>query len=221
MLRKEHTHNFNAPFINQPTDFLPSDLADRTQTNILNSPPDWFPYAVKTSPMEVVYSKEFPRNITPLLIQDQQQGNFCYRFRRTTPHTNTCQCWWCDFRENYLQKNFLTSIKKLTHLKNPELREVFISKYSAGDFLGIHHDDKKGDIAFVLNLTRNWKPEWGGNLMIQSGPNSWVTLSPKFNSIILLDVHGEGGHNHLVTEVTQAAPHDRIAITGWVSEEVQ
>ena len=52
--------------------------------------------------------------------------------------------------------------------------------YSKGCFLGNHRDDHHPDnrVAFVLNLTRHWKLDWGGLLLLEAVPNSPPIIVP-------------------------------------------
>lgn len=90
-----------------------------------------------------------------------------------------------------------------------------LTAFGPGDFLTRHRDDvtsERRKIAFVLNLTEGWHPDWGGLLQFfhDSGEtrDSW---SPLFNSLCLFDVK----HVHSVTCVAPFAPRARLAISGW------
>ena len=39
---------------------------------------------------------------------------------------------------------------------------MFLSRYKSGHFLAPHSDINNGKLAFVFNLTKNWKPQYGG-----------------------------------------------------------
>jgi Rps23 Pro-64 3,4-dihydroxylase Tpa1-like proline 4-hydroxylase len=89
------------------------------------------------------------------------------------------------------------------------------TRYSAGSFLTRHSDrivEERRRIAYVLNLTPHWHPDWGGLLQFfqQDGVprDAW---EPRFNSLSLFDV----SHIHSVTYVTPFAAGERFALTGW------
>ena len=89
------------------------------------------------------------------------------------------------------------------------------TRYSAGQFLTRHSDrvvEERRRIAYVLNLTPRWHPDWGGLLQFfqQDGVprDAW---EPRFNSLSLFDVT----HIHSVTYVTPFAAGERFALTGW------
>ena len=89
------------------------------------------------------------------------------------------------------------------------------TRYGPGHFLTRHSDQvaqERRRIAYVLNLTPRWHPDWGGMLQFfeQSGvPRD--TWEPRFNSLSLFDV----SHIHSVTYVTPFAAEPRLALTGW------
>jgi len=89
------------------------------------------------------------------------------------------------------------------------------TRYGPGNFLTRHSDkvvQERRRIAYVLNLTPRWHPDWGGMLQFfeQSGVprDAW---EPRFNSLSLFDV----SHIHSVTYVTPFAAGSRFALTGW------
>lgn len=88
--------------------------------------------------------------------------------------------------------------------------------YSPGDFLTAHDDDFPGKnrvAAYVLNLTPQWRMEWGGLLAFHDdGATQAHALMPDFNRLNLFRVP----RRHSVTEVTRAAAFRRYAITGWM-----
>src|SRR5207244_3958354 len=92
--------------------------------------------------------------------------------------------------------------------------EMFASKYSPGSFLSPHHDGGNGRAAFVVNLSREWLPQWGGLLTFLN--DDWRTVrrvcTPAFNPLCLFELPGDRAVPHLVTQVVA---HHRLAFTGW------
>lgn len=88
--------------------------------------------------------------------------------------------------------------------------------YSPGDFLTGHDDDFPGKnrvAAYVLNLTPQWRMEWGGLLAFHDDETARAdALMPDFNRLNLFRVP----RRHSVTEVTRAAAYRRYSITGWM-----
>lgn len=88
--------------------------------------------------------------------------------------------------------------------------------YSPGDFLTGHDDDVAGKgriAAYVLNLTPQWRAEWGGLLLFPDAAGDRAeAFVPGFNRLSLLRVP----QPHSVSEVSRAAAFRRYAITGWL-----
>ena len=89
--------------------------------------------------------------------------------------------------------------------------------YAEGDFLTGHHDDIDGKnrrAAYVFNLTREWRAEWGGLLLFHDADGQIRNgLVPTFNALNLFAVP----QHHSVSEVTRAARGARrYSVTGWL-----
>lgn len=114
----------------------------------------------------------------------------------------------------------LDAVRKVTGIASLTPPSAQITSFAPGDFLTRHKDDvtaEKRKVAFVLNLTENWHPDWGGLLQFfrDSGEtrDSW---SPVFNSLCLFDVK----HVHSVTCIAPFSPKVRLAISGWFHEKI-
>ncbi|WP_343640133.1 2OG-Fe(II) oxygenase family protein [Roseateles sp.] len=88
--------------------------------------------------------------------------------------------------------------------------------YSRGNFLTTHDDHVDREdrrIAYVINLTRRWRPDWGGMLHFTAEDGSVLdTFFPHFNSLSLFTVP----QRHFVSYVPPFAMAERQAITGWL-----
>lgn len=116
-------------------------------------------------------------------------------------------------------------------LSSPATRDVFravtgaadigfadghASRYRAHHFLSTHDDrvDAMGRrAAYVLNLTPEWRPDWGGLLLFYDRHgNVERGFTPAFNSLNLFAVP----QAHSVSWVTPLAAQPRYAVTGWL-----
>ena len=79
------------------------------------------------------------------------------------------------------------------------------------------HEDGDYELAFILNLSKDWRYEYGGCLTIVDGENVKMIL-PEFNSLVLLLLKRDG-IKHFVTQVSTFAPDVRIAFSGWYVRE--
>jgi Rps23 Pro-64 3,4-dihydroxylase Tpa1-like proline 4-hydroxylase len=67
--------------------------------------------------------------------------------------------------------------------------------------------------AYVINLTRSWRPDWGGLLhFCDEDCNVSETYYPHFNSMSLFAVP----QDHFVSFVPPYAQGERLAVTGWL-----
>lgn len=125
--------------------------------------------------------------------------------------------------ENVALKNFKSEMNKKSLLETfSQVSQQNIIKASAqatcyqkGDFLTRHNDvvPSEGRVyAYVLGLTKQWHPDWGGLLQFfeQDGTPT-MSFAPQFNSLTIFDV----SKIHSVTYVTPFAKSKRLSITGW------
>ncbi|WP_105255007.1 2OG-Fe(II) oxygenase [Pseudoalteromonas sp. T1lg75] len=87
--------------------------------------------------------------------------------------------------------------------------------YDKGYFLTRHNDvvPSEGRVyAYVLGLTPQWHPDWGGLLQFYEQDGTPTrSYSPIFNSLTIFDVH----KIHAVTYVAPYASAKRYSLTGW------
>ncbi|MFQ5609166.1 MAG: 2OG-Fe(II) oxygenase [Woeseiaceae bacterium] len=117
---------------------------------------------------------------------------------------------------NYLNSDeMLQFVMDVTGRDDLKSADAQFTRYTPGQFLTRHRDDPKAEerrIAYVISLTKNWHPDWGGLLQFyEEDGTTRDTWAPKFNSISLFDVH----HIHSVSYVTPFAMEQRLSLTGW------
>ena len=111
---------------------------------------------------------------------------------------------------------FLDFARQLTG--DPAIRMVSAIgvRYRAGHFLRAHNDlanDEDRAFAYVINLSRQWSPDWGGLLHFLDPEQRRVvdTFTPLWNSLSLFRVP----QPHVVSLVAPWAGSARYSITGW------
>lgn len=111
---------------------------------------------------------------------------------------------------------FLSVMRQITGI--PDVNRVYAqaTMYAPGSFLLAHDDHVDAEerrLAYVINLTRQWRPDWGG-LLHFSRPDGTVsdTFFPHFNSMSVFAVP----QTHFVSYVPPFAQGERQAITGWL-----
>ena len=94
--------------------------------------------------------------------------------------------------------------------------DAHASRYRPGHFLTAHDDQMESmgrKAAYVLNLTPEWRPDWGGLLQFYDGSgNVSRAFTPAFNVLNLFRVP----QTHSVSWVTPIAAAPRYAVTGWM-----
>ena len=110
----------------------------------------------------------------------------------------------------------LDFLRTVTGAADIAFADAHASRYRASHFLTAHDDEIEGQgrrAAYVLNLTPEWRSEWGGMLLFhdQAG-NVTRGFRPTFNTLNIFAVP----QPHSVSYVTPLAPHPRYAVTGWL-----
>lgn len=111
---------------------------------------------------------------------------------------------------------FLSVMRRVTGIQEVNRVYAQATMYAPGSFL-LAHDDRvdveERRLAYVINLTRHWRPDWGGMLHF-SRPNGDVseTFFPHFNSMSVFLVP----QTHFVSYVPPFSQGPRNAITGWL-----
>lgn len=114
---------------------------------------------------------------------------------------------------------FLALVQGVTGDDRIDFADAQATRYRPGHVLTGHDDAAEGKnrlYAYVLNLTRDWRADWGGVLAFE-GPDGHIEagFAPVFNALNLFAVP----MRHAVTQVASFAPRDRLAITGWLRSQ--
>jgi len=111
---------------------------------------------------------------------------------------------------------FLSFIRAVTGLSRIAFADAQATRYRSGHFLTRHDDDVAGKnrlAAYVLNLTPDWRADYGGNLLFL-GPDGHVEEAyvPRFNALNIFAVP----KGHAVSIVAPFAKNARYSVTGWL-----
>lgn len=90
--------------------------------------------------------------------------------------------------------------------------------YSRGHYLNVHDDtgdNKERRAAYVMGFTKDWRMDWGGNLLFLEDQDIGKGFVPSFNSLTLFKVP----RKHIVTQVSNFAGAGRYSITGWLRDD--
>jgi Rps23 Pro-64 3,4-dihydroxylase Tpa1-like proline 4-hydroxylase len=122
-----------------------------------------------------------------------------------------------EFAEALHQPHVLQYWRALTGNERVERLSVMAARYLPGHFLTPHDDFHAGEgreVTWILNLSRDWKPEWGGLLHVMDAGQTRITHSivPAFNTLTLFIPP----RPHFVSQVANFARLPRYTLTGWM-----
>jgi Rps23 Pro-64 3,4-dihydroxylase Tpa1-like proline 4-hydroxylase len=104
---------------------------------------------------------------------------------------------------------FISDMPDISHVNGQ------CTRYRPGHYLLPHEDEDVQEgrrVAYVLNLSRHWAADWGGQLQFLDATGQvTASLVPRWNSLSLLRVP----QRHQVTLISPWAGQDRLAVTGW------
>lgn len=197
---------------NEVTDFLDKEMLESWWTASLHPASNLgrdIPRVADNLPFITFYRGQ--------LQERMGRGEFCYSFDRASEsHYDNCHCKLCVIFKLIRSEEMKEIFRGVSGISVKTPKVIFASRYQAGDFLSYHTDQGNGELAFVLNLTRNWKPWYGGNLVFLTPDLTSIkyTITPKFNSLTIFRVP-PGGVPHYVEQVAAGVKEKRLAITGW------
>lgn len=114
---------------------------------------------------------------------------------------------------------FLAFIRTLTGDDRAAFVDSRATRFRQGHYLTAHDDLEPGKarlFAYVLNLTPDWRPDWGGMLQfIDADGHLAEAYAPRMNALNIFAVP----QNHAVGMVTPMAAADRYCITGWIRSQ--
>jgi Rps23 Pro-64 3,4-dihydroxylase Tpa1-like proline 4-hydroxylase len=120
-------------------------------------------------------------------------------------------------RQTLSSPEFINMLNEITGLNLTKLTTLFMSKYKSGNYLSPHSDKGNGRLAFVINLSKFWKPQYGGALHFMNDQRTEVidTFVPNFNTFSIFHVPDGKGIPHFVGHVAPNVKFNRFAVSGW------
>jgi len=158
--------------------------------------------------------------MTALIHAGAQKGfQYCFDSYRLSDLVDEGRLMAGPLFEFYRELNSAPVLESLRGLaQDPDIAfcDAQVTRYRPGHFLTQHDDEVAGkhrSLAFVLNLTPQWRTDWGGVLLFH-GPEGRVEggYAPRFNALNLFKVP----QAHSVSLVAPFAAQSRLSITGWV-----
>lgn len=168
-------------------------------------------------------SKPFPHLILPNFFKNAKelksalleetfhyQNSDLFQFYQTTDCSKAKTKVVKDFHEFFGSKEFLSFISEITGKK---LTSIDMSGFVYGDtdYLLPHDDCLEGrKVAYVVNLSENFKEENGGALALFKNKKVVKRIVPKFNTFIIFEVSDKSLH-----EVEEVVGNKRVSFAGW------
>lgn len=110
---------------------------------------------------------------------------------------------------------FVALMRAITGHQDIAWADAHATNFAPGHFLMRHNDEMPGAhrrAAYVLNFTRDWRPDWGGYLQFfDEDGNIARGVRPLFNAINIFAVPCD----HSVGAVSPFAGAPRLSVTGW------
>jgi len=141
---------------------------------------------------------------------------FSYRFKKSISDTHypECKCVVCSITKAIKGQSFIALLSKIVGCKNLIPNEIFFSNYGEGDYLNLHHDIKKGDIAVTISFTYDWHPTYGGILhFVDDDNNIFKSIIPRAGDLNIFFLEPEKGLNHFVSNVV--VNKNRFMVSSW------
>ena len=109
--------------------------------------------------------------------------------------------------------------RRVTGIQGIVKADAHATAYGPSHFLTRHLDygeDRERRAAYVLGMTKDWQPDWGGLLLFLNEKQD-VTEGylPRNNVLTIFDIK----YLHTVTQVSSFAGGIRRAITGWFRDD--
>lgn len=144
-----------------------------------------------------------------------------YQFLRTIDIKHSKNKKLQDFRKSLLNDEFIDFIENITQSTLDRKKiDLHSLKLLNTHYLLCHDDDiQDRKIAFIINLSENWKKEYGGQLELFDSKNNLPTnkilktVNPAFNQFNMFKVT-PGKSYHQIKEVN-TQNNERISISGW------
>jgi len=92
-------------------------------------------------------------------------------------------------------------------------------KMTEGGHFRLHKDAYTADIGFIWYLSKNWKWDWGGLLVMVNEDETATVAIPKFNQLVVMD-HKYSQIPHTVTQVSRFALEPRLMMVGFLQYTV-
>lgn len=210
----------------QVTGIFPLEQAERTYRCLASETP-WGLFYWGDGEGKKIPAKEY-KALSPEELQEiykyifetaRDRYQFMYLFNKLNLPNPDPQLFIHEIANFMSSEPVLEFIRTLTAIPELIRADAQATRYIGNCFLHPHtdEDDKSGRrVAFVLNMTKNWDPNWGGFLQFfDKQMNITQSFKPTFNALNLFTVP----QGHSVSFVAPFCPGERLSITGWFRDK--
>jgi len=208
----------------QVSDIFQREIADRIYQALASEVPWSFAYRDGTSKyiwhdkLEKLTNSEH-KKISDTLYKQARKGfqyaYNCYPLLEKYPDNWKEIPILSELRKFLNSDAMLNFIRAVTGSDIVNYADAQATRYVAGHFLKQHSDEVAGEgrvVAYILNLTPTWDPDWGGYLQFYDERRDIEeALMPRYNMLNLFTVP----QTHAVSYVANYATEERLSITGW------
>jgi len=203
-------------------------LMKKTAWHLVHTDEDANPVQISSSELERLSSERYQGIIQKLHQAAPSRYQFIYKYYPIIDAINegiiTESSMLFQIASFFNGTEFLKFARELTDSHSLVKVDTKASLYEGGHFLNAHDDNDPSDLgnglrrfAIVVGFTKNWSPNWGGQLNFFTGPNdgSFESWNPGFNTLSIFRVPTI----HNVGYVVPYAPHGRYSVTGWLRDD--
>ncbi len=190
---------------------LADELNEQTQWDLSITGPDG-PMAVSADELKALNPAARARLSENLRRQSRSGFSFSYLRRDVVPADNPICASWANWLAS---TECMSAWRELTGRPSLQRADAHACLYQPGHFLRTHDDTYSGKqrrFAYVMNFTKTWQCDWGGQLNLVDDGEIRAVLAPHFNSLCLFQVP----QDHFVSQVASYARSGRYSITGWL-----
>jgi len=209
----------------QVKDFLPASQANEIYTHLAKETP-WGLFYFKDGAGERIPPEDFEKmpmekkqEIFQYIFQtarNDYQFMFFYSPVRRKIHAGPEEEFplhqWLQFMNSAPVLEFARTVTGIPEIVRAD---SMATRFTGNSFLHHHRDYQEGGtrrVAYVMSLTRNWNPNWGGYLQIfDDSMNVEHAFKPAFNCLNMFTVP----RDHAVSTVPPFVPGERLSLTGW------
>ena len=186
------------------TNFLDKHFIEKVN-KIIHLDHDWL-YTTNINNDKIKHNNDIKnrRNNSLKLLNSNMFSYSKYEYKNEAPILK-------EIKEYLNSPNVLKEVSSLTGNKITKTTDIFISKFTKGDFLSVHNDTNLGRYAFIIYLNESWDRSCGGDLNLITKENIHIPIYPEYNKLVLMDIKTSEKPDY----INEVKCDNRYAITGW------